>query len=92
MWLLFLDCEKAFDSVPHWALEVSYRRLGFNDEIVDFLSEMDFEAESSVLHTGRKTRKFMVGRGVRQGDVLSPLKFIAWMDGWLQLRRDIGGV
>ena len=91
VWLLFLDCEKAFDSVPHWALEISYRRLGLEDPIVDFLSEMDFEAESSVLHTGRKTRKFTVGRGVRQGDVLSPLKFIAWMDGWLQLRRAIGG-
>ena len=91
VWLLFLDCAKAFDSVPHWALEISYRRLGFYDAIVDFLSEMDHEAQSCVLHSGRKTRQFEVGRGVRQGDVLSPLKFIVWMDAWLQMRRSMGG-
>ena len=91
LWLLFVDMEKAFDRVPLWALELSYRRMGFSEDLIDLLRDMDMDAHGFVALPWGLSEPFNLFTGVRQGDVLSPLKFILWMDSWLTWRRELDG-
>ena len=73
---MFVDLEKAFDSVPWkvnwWAL----RKLGVGEWIVQLVQGMYPYARSRVSVGEGFSQEFEVKVGVHQGSVFSPLLFI----------------
>ena len=77
--LALLDCTKAFDSVELWALLKAYETMGLSPAEAKLLSCFDAGTAQVITPVGL-SRKFHLTKGVRQGEVLSPNKFIAWLD------------
>ena len=92
------DIEKAFQRVPHWALERALRRLGFSTEAAKFWMETDRSRDGPVATCQfwtdhGLTDSFEVEAGARMGEAGSAIKFLVWMDAllvWLRSRHDRG--
>jgi len=90
--LFSADLSKAFDTLEYWSQAMSWRALGMPIEMAEMLKNLDEEAESEViLGQGRTTGSvlgkegwFKSGRGVRQGSVGGPIKWIVYMNFWLK--------
>jgi len=80
--MLFLDLAKAYDSVEYWAMDVAMRGLGVPEKLLDFMNRLDEGAKGKVLIGGaaQETGWIKFGRGAPQGEVMSPLRFIAWIN------------
>ncbi|CDH61172.1 hypothetical protein RO3G_01611 [Lichtheimia corymbifera JMRC:FSU:9682] len=72
---VFLDQEKAYDRVHPTYLCQVLRRFGFPDSIIHSLSTLFFGTQIHVSINGWLGSPFTQGRGLRQGDPLSPLLF-----------------
>ena len=78
------DLSKAFDTLEYWSQDMSWRALGAPKQVVNLLTEMDKGGETEVILTPGKTTATTLGkkgrfrsqRGVRQGSVGGPLKYI----------------
>ena len=88
--ILFLDLAKAYDSVEYWALEDAMRGLGVPEGILTLMQQLDEAAHAKVLTggTARETGWIELQRGAPQGEVMSPLRFIAWMNILLEVIYD----
>jgi exonuclease III len=73
--ITFLDLQKAYDSVPTFALLAKIQKLGINGKMFDFLRHLYLTSSSSVRVDGVIGPSFPCKRGVRQGCPLSPLLF-----------------
>ena len=74
--LLFIDFEKAFDSVERKFIMNRLELFNFGPSIRKWFSILYNNVETAVMNTGYMTNYFQVSRGVRQGCLLSPLLFI----------------
>ena len=74
--LLFIDFEKAFDSLEWSFIVKSLRFFGFSPSIINCVKVLYCKTESCVLNNGWSTNFFQTLRGVRQGCPLSPYLFI----------------
>ena len=79
LFLGLVDFEKAFDTVEHDALFSALVELGVQPEYVDLLKVLYSKQESTVL-AGTESRAFKLQRGVKQGDPVSSLLFLAVME------------
>ena len=79
LWLGLVDFEKAFDTVEHAPLWNALHELGVQPEYVDLLKDLYRRQESTVL-AGKESRPFALERGVKQGDPVSSLLFLAVME------------
>ena len=79
------DISKAFDSLEYWSQAMGWSALGMPPDLVDMLVEMDAGGETAiVLGQGRVTDWFKSGRGVRQGSIGGPIKWVVFMNFWLE--------
>ncbi len=77
---LAVDFEKAFDSVSHDALYRVLKHKGIPQQVIDIIAAIYNNSYSDVITGQGVTKKFKVEKGVRQGDVLSPLLFGLFID------------
>ena len=74
--IIFLDQEKAFDRTDHAFMFQILRRLGFPDFFCRAANTLYKNATSMVKVNGFLSDRVQIGRGVRQGDPLSPMLFV----------------
>ena len=74
--LLFLDFEKAFDTIEWPFIINSLQYFGFGPSVVNWVKCLYSNIESCFLNNGWTSNFFKIERGVRQGCPLSPYLFV----------------
>ena len=74
--LLFIDFEKAFDSLEWDFITKALNAFNFGPNVKKWISIFYNGVQSAVMNGGFLTTYFNISRGVRQGCPLSPLLFI----------------
>ena len=74
--LLFIDFEKAFDSLEWSFIERTLQYFGFGPSLISWFQTFYKNIESCVLNNGWASCFIQLQRGVRQGCPLSPYLFI----------------
>lgn len=77
--LIFIDYEKAFDSVEIWAILESLNECRVDSRYSNLISNI-YESATSCIKLHENTAKFKIGRGVRQGDTISPKLFTSTLE------------
>ena len=85
LYLVFVDFEKAFDSLHRDSLWKILRHYGIPQKLVQVMKNLYENFECRVIHNNELTEPFSVETGVRQGCILSPILFSLAID-WLMKR------
>ena len=88
VWTALVDFEKAFDMVDQGELWNVLQRQGVPEQYLALLKQI-YRDQVAYVHAGARSRNISIERGVRQGDPLSALLFIAIMQdlcGTLQVK------
>ena len=72
---LLHDYSKAFDSVHHDRLWLTLREMGIPEHLIILLHNLYQDQQATVLTEWGETEPFGIGKGVRQGCILSPSLF-----------------
>ena len=78
--LVAIDFEKAFDSVDHTYLFKVLNTFNFGSSFIQWIRTLYSNISSCIINNGFTSDYFAVGRGVRQGDPLSPVLFILGLE------------
>lgn len=70
-----LDVSKAFDSVSHTSIEVILNYYGFQKKFVEYVGNLLKDSPTMLCGKDWVGNALVPGRGVKQGDPLSPLLF-----------------
>ena len=73
--MCFIDYKKAFDCVDHERLWVILRDMGVPVHLIVLLRRLYTTQEATVRTEFGETDSIDIGKGVRQGCILSPLLF-----------------
>lgn len=88
LYLLFIDYEKAFDSVDRTCIWIELENFGVPHKIISLIRKSYEAFQCSVLHDGMASSSFETVSGVRQGCLLSPLLFIVVLDAVVKRATD----
>ena len=80
LYIIFIDYEKAFDSVNREALSKLLHHYGIPDKITTIIQKTFEKMSCRMVHGGQLSTGFEVGTGVRQGSLLSPYMFLLTID------------
>ena len=73
--ICFIDCVKAFDCVDHNKLWKILQEMGISDHLTCLLRDL-YAGQEAIVRSGHGTTDwFQIGKGVRQGCILSPCLF-----------------
>lgn len=84
LYLVFIDFQKAFDTINHEAIWRSLAKRRFPEKIINLIKAFYTEASSQVLHKGKLSNSILIHTGVKQGCVLSPVLFNIILDDILE--------
>ena len=79
LWLGLIDFEKAFDTVEHDVLWEVLKNQGLHPDYIDIIKRL-YDGQTAYVQAGAASRRFPLLRGVKQGDPVSALLFIAVME------------
>ena len=74
IYFCFIDYAKAFDYVDHNKLWKILKEMGIPDHLTCLLRNL-YAGQKATARTGHGTDWFQIGKGVRQGCILSPCCF-----------------
>ena len=89
-YVLFIDFQKAFDSINHLNLFTSLKQKGLNGKILQILISMYSEMNSYVCINEKLSDQFTFNVGTRQGDITSNIIFNLYINDLCTLLRDKG--
>ena len=85
----FIDIKQAFDSVPHFLLFKSAKDFGIPSVMLNLIQNIYTGSKAKVrMEDGQLTPEFEIKRGVKQGDPLSPILFIIFMDSLVKMLQE----
>ena len=73
--ILFLDFEKAFDSIEWNFIFLTLKRMNFGENFINWIKTLYSNPTASIKNNGWKSRNFNLYRGVKQGCPISALLF-----------------
>ena len=73
--IIFIDYSKAFDNVSHNQLFNIMIQMGFSTHLVYLIQSLYVKQEARIQLNNWHTEPFSIGKGVRQGCILSPYLF-----------------
>ena len=73
--MIAVDFEKAFDTLDFQFLIRTLHKFNFGPSFIQWMRILCKNASSCVMNNGFTTGTFLLGRGVRHGDPLSPYLF-----------------
>ena len=79
LWLGLVDFEKAFDKVDHSALWKVLSDAGVDAAYIQLLRKL-YQGQTASVKAGVESRSFSLHKGVKQGDPISGLLFLAVME------------
>lgn len=88
LYMCLLDLKKAFDSVDHARLFAIMRALGFPEDAVRVVESLHVDAFTTLQTNFGTSHLIPIRRGTIQGDSMSPLLFIIFIEPllrWLQM-------
>ena len=97
LWTCFIDYEKAFDSIEHFAIWTALTKQGVSQAYIELLQRLYANQCGQVSVDGTISRQFNLSRGTKQGDPLSSLLFNAVLEDvfreirpkWIQKRAGL---
>ena len=78
--VLYLDYQKAFDTVPHRRLMVKLKWYGVGESLLNWISEFVSLREMRVVVGGAGSQWEPVLSGIPQGSILGPLFFVLYVN------------
>ena len=89
LYCVFVDFQKAFDSVDREVIWKLMHHYGFPPKFVNIIRQLYENATCQVIHDGKLTDPFTIQTGVRQGCILSPTIFLMVID-WVMRQSTKG--
>lgn len=93
--LINIDFEKAFDSLDWEFMLLTLKKFNFGPSFIKWVKTLYTNISSCIINNGHTSNFFNVGRGVRQGDPMSPYLFILVVEimaSMIRKNKDIEGI
>ena len=81
------DCSQAYDAIPHWAMRLIYRQHGFDETLINILTNLDKGRPGQILTAYGSGPTFNSQCGLGQGSSIAPLKWNLFLNTLLEWQK-----